>query len=126
MYLNEHFEKSDDLRSQSEDNEDELKEKAIEKRIPLAQKFSSPAKSEELSDFNINFSDELIVLKTDNLIVEAKITHRYTEESKENTLGQTFNPSDISNLEENDEISLNETSKEFIFKLLKNFIEDLY
>ena len=31
VYLNEHFEKSDDLRSQSEDNEEELKEKAIEK-----------------------------------------------------------------------------------------------
>lgn len=125
VYLNANVE-NEDIKPQSEDGGLIQKGKVIQNRKSVIQQYPSAEKSEELSDFSINFSDELIILKTDNLIVEAKIIVSHREEDQEVSCGQTFNPTESSHCEENKEISLNDTSKEYIFKLLKNFIEGLY
>ena len=80
------------------------------------------------SELSISYSHEMIVLKSENLVVEAKVLAEnvYTEESKE--LSHTFNPTQQSKVEGiyDDVIPINETTKQFIFKLLKVFIENFY
>ena len=80
------------------------------------------------NDLSITYTNTVIVLKTENLIVEAKIISQNDISGEVEEFAQTFNPTDISNREDNDDdlLPLNETTKQFIFKLLKIFIDNFY
>ena len=82
----------------------------------------------EAEETEIISTNEMILLKSDILVIEARIIsdENITDERKE--LAQTFNPTNGSQNEEiyGDCVFINDTTKQFIFKLLKNNIESFY
>ena len=76
----------------------------------------------------ITYTNEMILLKSENLVIEAKILSEENNVEEVKEFGHTFNPTNGSQNEEiyGDLIVINDTTKQFIFKLLKNSIEGFY
>jgi hypothetical protein len=80
-----------------------------------------------VNDKSILYNNDLIILKTDNLLIEAKIINDNVILNALNDFSQTFNPTEISRPEDTDDlIPVNDTTKQFIFRLLKIFIENFF
>lgn len=82
----------------------------------------------EAEETEIISTNEMILLKSDILVIEARIISDENIADERKELAQTFNPTNGSQNEEiyGDCVFINDTTKQFIFKLLKNNIESFY
>jgi hypothetical protein len=98
-------------------------------RLPLGE--HKPYKEENLTEDNemdITCTHQMIVLKCENLVIEAKILSESNNQDEIKDFCQTFNPTEQSKLSDyfDEDIPINETTKNFVFKLLKNSVENFY
>ena len=96
-------------------------------KVPFGEHKNAQTYTTESNDIDIASTHEMIVIKCENIIVEAKVISTCTMAEDMKEFCQTFNPTEQSKLDDYDEdIPINETTKKFIFRLLKNFIETFY
>lgn len=82
----------------------------------------------EAEQSEIVYTDDMILLKSDNLVIEARILSDDSVSDDRRDLAQTFNPTNGSQNDDiyGDCVVINDTTKQFIFRLLKNSIESFY
>lgn len=110
--------------------------KKVLQRSPLSE---LKLKSDNASEDGMNFtnSNDVILLKTEFLVVEAKVMNGNIKQSEEESdLLHTFNQDETylrikdanqqNSTEDEMNTELNETSKNYIFDMLKTFLDNFY